>query len=568
MNGFSGNRPPTVARALWPRTSLLLRAQRCAVAALALLACCSLRMAAADDAVEVVSGAGASGQSVQGAAQDVVEGSIVLAPVDPPALPAPTDQEQAPPADVWSPSPIDIASLTLPVDREQLLKHLAEGYSQPHSELTLQDAIAMALEHNHDLNSKRLNAAAACVGVKINWAALRPQLSLQAKAYQPATNASSKPISIPMPDGTTFTLNLGSTAGEFTRTLALSLTQTIYDFGLTNDLIDASSAQHAIQNYTVDMAEQQLVNDLTAAYLNFTLALGQLRIRTDQLRLAEEFLRQARVQFDVGTAPRLDVIRAEQRVEQARDALISAQSALGDASALFFSMLGAEDQRYVPSLATASMLELGPEPPTVDEVIATALELRPEIELSYSTMFAGQAGKRVTANRPILQAYANELLQHPASSFQGSSNTQVGVQMLWNLYTGGKDKLQRKQADLQLAALAESLLDLEAKIELDATTAWDRLQSARSSTDAARKTLELSAEGLRAAAIGYSAGVTPYLDFADAMDQNVAAGIGYLVSLVEVKLAEANLERAQGYPGGLPAVPIAGMEAEQQAPEP
>ena len=99
--------------------------------------------------------------------------------------------------------------------------------------------------------------------------------------------------------------------------------------------------------------------------------------------------------------------------------------------------------------------------------------------------------------------------------------------------------------------------DLEAKVELDATTAWNRLYAARASTDAAQKTLELSSEGLRAASVGYAAGVTPYLDFADAMDKNVAAAIGYLISLVEVKLAQVNLERAEGFPSGYPGDPRA-----------
>ena len=40
--------------------------------------------------------------------------------------------------------------------------------------------------------------------------------------------------------------------------LALSLTQRIYDFGLTTDLIDIAEATHAIEKYTVDMSEQQL----------------------------------------------------------------------------------------------------------------------------------------------------------------------------------------------------------------------------------------------------------------------------------------------------------------------
>ena len=416
------------------------------------------------------------------------EVGMQLAPVDPVVLAAAADEQQ--PADEsgqWALPGIKVENFTMPTDRQALIDYLAKGYAQSCTELTLDAAIAMALEHNHSLNSQRLNAAAACQGVKVNWAALRPQLSMDAKAYKQDTNKDIKPIEIPMPDGSTYTLNLGGSANDILRSLAFSLTQRIYDFGLTSDLIDVSLAQHAIQNYTVDMDEQQLVHDVTAAYLNFTLAVGQWRIREDELKLSEEFLRQARIQFDVGTAPKLDVIRAEVRVEQARDALISAQSQLGDASALFFSLLGMEDQRYMPALVTPAMIELGDPPVEVQEAVASALEHRPEIELQYSALFAGKTAVSLTRNRPVLQAYVNALYKEPATGVTGTDNYEAGIELMWNLYSGGKDISQRKQAELSLAALSEGILDLEAKVELDATTAWNRLYAARASTDAARK---------------------------------------------------------------------------------
>jgi len=84
------------------------------------------------------------------------------------------------------------------------------------------------------------------------------------------------------------------------------------------------------------------------------------------------------------------------------------------------------------------------------------------------------------------------------------------------------------------------------------TTSWNGVTSSRSSVVAARRNLDLSAEALRAAAVGYSAGVTPFIEFQDALDRNIAAALDYLNALVGVKVAEADLDRAQGYPGGFP----------------
>jgi outer membrane protein TolC len=499
------------------------------------------------EVIEVLAADSQKAASNESAAEEVeTEVSVWIEPVLPTEVSDPSDME-------WLSLALSVEDFRVPTDHQTLINYLAEDYVAYEAEVTLEQAVELALTHNHDLNSKRMSAAAACQGVKVNWADLRPQLSLQGKAFYQETNAGT--ISIGPPDEQESPDLSLSTEGELIKSLAISLTQRIYDFGLTNDLIDLSSAQHAIEYYTVQMAEQQLVHDVIVGYYTYNLALGQLRIRSDELTLSEEFLRQTRIQYDVGTVPWLDVIRAEARVELARASLIAAQAQVGDAAALFFSLLGMEDQRYLPTIITARLIEPGFPPHAADSAVDSALTYRPEIQLQYAALFAGEASRSLTQNRPVLQAYANAMFQKPTSSFQGTDSYEYGVQLMWNLYTGGKDKLQREQAELQLRSLSEAVLDLEAKVELDTTTAWNRLTAARSSIHSARKTLELSAEGLRAAAVGYAADVTPYIEFEDALNQNVAASLAYLFALVEVKLSQANLARAQGFPEGYPGDP-------------
>lgn len=513
--------------------------------------------AGATDVVEVMQAGGIesaepSAESTPSEEQDSVEVVAILAPADPAEMAAGEPEELE-----WEPLSITVEELSLPTDLEEMLAFLTTDYTQPDAELEIEEALTTALTYNHDLNSKRLAAAAACQGVEVQWADLRPQLSLQAKAYLQQTNANTDPIEIDAGEGDPLVIDIAGPQDEVQRQLALSLTQRIYDFGVTNDLIDIAKAQHAIRKHTVDMAEQQLVHDVITAYYTFNLALGLAKVRDDELQLAAEFLRQAEIQYDVGVVPRLDVIRAEARVEEARSNYISAQSQVGDAAAYFFSLLGVEDTRYVPSVVRAALAEIGPPPPDVNEAIDLALLYRPEIELQYATLSATEAAKSLTRNRPILEAYASALYQKPAGGFSGTDNYEYGVQLLWNLYTGGKDRAQLKQEELNLLSISEGIIHLEAQLELDATTAWNRVVAARSSADSARATLELSAEAHRAAAVGYSAGVTPYIDYLDALDKNVAAAIGYLLSLAEVKMAQANLVRAMGFPYGYPNDPRA-----------
>ncbi|MCC7477554.1 TolC family protein [bacterium] len=436
----------------------------------------------------------------------------------------------------------DPALPSLPSGHEELISYIIEGYDNPDQALSLHAALELALAHNHSLNSQRLRAAAATKEKQIVWADLRPQIGMQAQASQQWT-LDRKTTALPGGGSTS-----ADVTGDPTLSVALEVTKRIYDWGLSSRLVDSAEARHAIEYYSTGIAEDQLIYDVIFAYYGYNLALGQLRVRRDELDLAVEFLRIAQIQFEVGTVPRLDVIRAEARVEQARDSLIQAQASLGNSAALFFSLLGAEDQRYVPAVITPDLVDLGPEPLELQQAIDNALVGRPEVELQYQTLFAGEVSRELARNRPLLDAYAQGQLLAPHTQQAGYQSYEVGLQLVWQLSTGGKDRIQREQADLNLRSIEESIHDLEARIEFDATTAWNSVVANRGSADAARKNLELTAEALRAANVGYRAGVTPYIEFESALNANIAAAIGYLTALVNVQVAQANLERAQGFP--------------------
>jgi outer membrane protein TolC len=496
--------------------------------ALGVLCCCSGVLA--DESVEI---------PLKPPAEPTAKVMVVTPSADAPLGLAPVPSPP-PPADF---KPIDLAGLLAPSDPAELVKLLAQNYNPADPELSLEDAIAIALKNNHGLNQQRLTAESAVQDVKVNWTALRPQLSATGRAGWSYSNSGGGAAG----GGT----GGGTSNNGLVENLALSLTQRIYDFGLTTNLVDLAKARLAIEHYAVASAEQQLVSDVTTAYLNFNLALGQARIRWDELRLAEEALRETQIQFGAGTVPRLDVIRAEAAVQLAHGGVIQAETQFGNAAAQFFSLLGVEDQRYIPLLIPADYLQRGDPPPALDVAVKQALELRPELDLQESALLAGQETRKLAANRPVISAFGNWAASAPSST-DTSYNTQWGVQIAWPVYTGGKDKVDRKKADLDIASISEGLLDLQAQVELDATSAWNRLFAARNQADVAQKNLTLSAEGLRAAFIGYQAGVTRYLDLRDAMDENLNAALSYLGALAEVRLASIDLQRATGFPQGYP----------------
>ncbi|MCB1218326.1 TolC family protein [bacterium] len=427
-------------------------------------------------------------------------------------------------------------------DPRDILLELASEYEQPLPQLTLGEALDLAIVNNHALNSTRLTAQAACQNVEVNWTALRPQIGLSGSTFWQFDNAEKN---------TNTQNNSSSTEGKNIRSLALGITQRIYDFGLTRDLVDSAETRHAIQVQSVDMTEQQLVQSVVESYWDFNLALGEVKIRKNEVELSEEFLRQSRARYDAGTVPRLDVIRSEARVEEARQALVTSRAQLGNVATRFHALLGVNDAQYVPTLATADMLLPGMPAGDLEEYIVSALETRPEIKLQYASLFSKDLERSLAENRPIIEAFGNAAYQEP-NSFGGSMNYQVGVRLNWTLHDGGRSRIEQEVIDTEFAAISQDILELETQVQADVTISWNRLMAAQQSLGVAEKNLELSREGLLSAAVGYAAGVVPFIDYQDALDNSVAAALLYLSTIAEIRKAWVNLERSQGFPSGYP----------------
>ena len=292
-------------------------------------------------------------------------------------------------------------------------------------ELSLYASLALALRYNHNLAQRKLEAAAACAAIEINWADLRPQLNINARTF---TRFSSGEASTGGGGGTS-----SDDEGELTSQLSLNLTQRIYDWGLNSNLVERDRALHAVRVHAVDSAEQQLVFNVIAAYYQFSQALGQLRIRMDALQLAREFLRQTQIRFDVGTAPRLDVIRAEARVEddappspkRRRRWAIPRRGCLQPARWDY--------QRYIPAIVSVDLLELGPAAPGLDDAIADGIAHRPKCPASSQRCWRGEQAVRLARNRP--RQRLREWRAPAPEHFQWHAAYELGLQLLWNAYT-------------------------------------------------------------------------------------------------------------------------------------
>jgi len=124
-----------------------------------------------------------------------------------------------------------------------------------------------------------------------------------------------------------------------------------------------------------------------------------------------------------------------------------------------------------------------------------------------------------------------------------------GVNLQWDLFTGGQRRAKAKQAASD-AYTAQAMYDETAQnMRLELTTAGNNLQTARSNYQSAQTQLQLSEKYYADQVKVYKEGQLLYLELLDAQQQLTNARLEALQAYAQVQIAQAEIERAQAtYP--------------------
>jgi outer membrane protein len=229
-------------------------------------------------------------------------------------------------------------------------------------QLTVQDAVERAIEHNPDLVLVRLDTEAEAARVGESRAAFRPVFSTMFGRSSEATPPSSLLLGdngvdvkdwfsstgirqrLPWGGGTwsaSWDASRTTTTNPFTSFdpslqsgLQLAFSQPL----LKDRTLDDARHQYIIaarnqENSELDYRQSvvQTVAAVKQAYWTLKAQAANVDVQQRSLDLAEELVRQNQVRVDVGQAPPLDVVQARAEVAARRESLIRATTAAGDA---------------------------------------------------------------------------------------------------------------------------------------------------------------------------------------------------------------------------------------------
>lgn len=324
--------------------------------------------------------------------------------------------------------------------------------------------------------------------------------------------------------------------------------------------LDSRASRYELLGYT-----EALVADVETAYWRYVSARESIAVFESSLEVADTQLEEIDSRIEVGDLPKNEAAAARAERAQRQQDLIDAQSELNDRRYTLVRLIspGLSESRIDALVATSQPGASEPEPlPDPAERTRLALNSRPEIEQARLLLDRKELETVVTRNGrlPRLELFINLGKSGYADTFRDSFRNSdgpsydvtVGIefsQALGNRSARAEDIIARANRDQAEEALA-NLRDL---IRFDVLTALNELDRARRQIAASTETRHFREQTVQAERDRFEVGSSTALDLARAERDlvqsritEIEARVAYRIARVQLYLAEGSLLERRG----------------------
>ena len=422
----------------------------------------------------------------------------------------------------------------------------AAGSAQqsPTIRLTVADAVDRALTTSHRVGEVEARRDAATADVASKAAADRPTISLLA-GYTRTNHV--VPFGIP-PSNPTAILYPDVPDNWRTR---IDLQWPIYTFGRIEGLERAAKADETAAGKDVETARADIRLDATRSFWALVTANESVRVVEAAMTIVDAHLRDVKNMFAVGLVAPNDVLSVEARLARQRVLLIDTHNMRDVADADLKRVTGISAETAI--VIDASLAQAPGVAPEVSALLAEAKAGRTERQ-SLQARAAGLDERRAAVAaglKPVIALGAGYDYARPNPKIFPRSNAwmdswDVGVNVAWPLWDGGRVKADVAQVAANRRAVDERLADFDTNLAFEVRQRRLDLEAARASIVAAGEEVAAAAEARRVVAERFKAGLVPNIEVLDAQQALLVAELERTRAQAAARLAQARLDRAVG----------------------
>ncbi len=469
-------------------------------------------------------------------------------------------------------------------------------------EVTIQEAIFLALANNRELAVERMNPSIRHTLEQQEHAVFDPvvdgEISTDTSRSEGASRSGStrgKSVSGSisagafLPTGTTVDVGASTDIADsslyddsFTSTrVGLTVTQALLrGAGVRVNLVRLRQARldTRASEYELRGFAEMLVAAVEKTYWDYALAQRQIQIYTDSLKLAEQQMKETAERIRIGELAETELAAAQAEVALRKEILINARSSLAK---IRLQLLRLTNPTARQMWDRDVILQDQPRAPKgklddVESRVQVALQMRPEMNEARLAVKRGDLEVIKTKNGllPKLDLFVTLGKTGYADSFGRSASdldgdgydVLVGVRGEFPL--GNRDaRAQHRRAFLTKQQSLRAVENLSQLVEMDVRTAFIEVNRTREQISATAATRKFQAEKLRAETEKFRVGLSTSLlvaqaqrDLLSSQIAEVEAVVNCLKALVDLYRLEGSLleRRGIGTPGREPVGPMNG----------
>jgi outer membrane protein TolC len=414
--------------------------------------------------------------------------------------------------------------------------------------VSLQQAVEMALEHNHDVRLSSLKIEEDKHAKEVARSAYLPVLNNHS-TFAHATDTQF----IGIPAGVLGTV--GGTAIPL-RTLILNqgaLNYALSDTNLTQPLTELFKIKAANDVARADIeaskgkarsVKDQIALKVRQLYYRILIISSQQQAIQAQIRAAEDLQTERVQQVKYGSTLEADLIESRAQTLQAKQDLLTAKLQISNLRMQFNDAVG------LPIQSEVVLDQSIPAPPTAasrEESIKLALDSNPDIAEAKAEMEKATAGVREAKREyiPNVEAFAHYTYADNVPFLARNYGT-FGVHFSYDIFDGGKKRATLRERDVQVAETKENLARIRNEVEVKVETTYNKLEQTQQMLTVSQELLAARREARRVSAQGLQQGTYLRSQADAAVAQESEAQTQLLQSQLEYAQALDQLNEAIG----------------------
>jgi len=400
--------------------------------------------------------------------------------------------------------------------------------------LTIDQAVTLGLTYHPMLRGAEASSQAASAGVTLAQSTYFPALSVSAAGTRTGGAAPINP---------SFPIRILTYNNYVT---ALTLQQTLYDFGKTSGHVSANKELLAASNADFQTAKDNVIMNVQLAYISYVQAIRLVKVDEEAVAQSEAHLKQAKAFYAVGTRPQYDVTTAEVNLANANVALIQGRNQIRVGRLQLENAIGLHS---TTNYTVSDSFDIEPFTMSLDSAKMVAKEFRAEL-LSSQARYESMLSLVSAAEGQHLPTLSlNGSWTWSSFDFPLQSKWLAGVTLSMPLFQGFAISSQVEQAEANADIEKASLDELDEEVMLEVEQNYLSLKEARERIDASTKLVTQAKENLKLAEGRYNSGVGSQIEITDAQVTLSNAEITYIQALADYNSSFIRLRQAMGIIG-------------------